>query len=377
MPLAVAGNAPQVAKQHRDHRFPRSQHQGWILHGQGLQHHRGKELAERGVLTFQQPHVPQRIQRAATSSANFTSSRRSLGSDVPARLGELTSKRPARYSIQPGHHLLAMGVQKAQSTFSISVKRWLLSRLTPRHTCSTLCRSRRASRISPSLGWNSAPASSRWSQCKTSTRRRTVPIFVSAKMGLSLADGVSAPGWAPHAHHRGRVGPGNSRQDHAHQPHEQLVLGVRPGKGLGQPGQHFDAVVGIAKLDLPQELRTVRVLLHWLRASAGYVEPLHGQGKTRLADDKMLPRQNRELRRIVAAEIERIGGPRQLFHAQLFPQAMQLGMGPRNVQIPRHRPHARAAAQDHRLVVGQRPSPALLRFDALSDQVGHGGKGKG
>ena len=75
---------------------------------------------------------------------------------------------------------------------------------------------------------------------------------------------------------------------------------------------------------------------------------------------------------LLAAEEERIvgvGQPRDLQPAAVPEQA---GVAARDLVVPGHGPNAAQPAQHDRLPFRQRPPPALLSFDALGNQVGHG-----
>ena len=79
----------------------------------------------------------------------------------------------------------------------------------------------------------------------------------------------------------------------------------------------------------------------------------------------------------LAAEEDRVAGLGQPGDLQPAAVPEQLGVAARDVVVPRHGPDAAQPAQHDRLAFRQRPPPALLSFNALGDQVGHGRKGLG
>ncbi len=94
---------------------------------------------------------------AATSSVNFTSSRRSVGSEERVTPGPLDVEPPGHVKPPARTALPNTGVQKAQSKVSLSVNESGLAVSAPRQTCNTLCRCRSDSRIKPWLGRKSVP----------------------------------------------------------------------------------------------------------------------------------------------------------------------------------------------------------------------------
>ena len=121
---------------------------------------------------FQQPHLPQRTEHGGHQLGEL---------HVLAQIGRIGRGRqadpldvePPGHVEPPARHALpSTGVQKAQSKVSLAVNDSGLLVSAPRHTCSTLCRCRSDSRISPWLGRKSLPMASRWSQCRIRTGGR-------------------------------------------------------------------------------------------------------------------------------------------------------------------------------------------------------------
>ena len=168
-----------------------------------------------------------------------------------------------------------------------------------------------------------------------------------------------------------------SGHEHAHQSDAQLVRPRRPRDDVGKPAEDLDSVVGVAEADLLQVLRAERLLLDGLRGVVGHVDLLVGQRERRRTDHKMLAGADRESRRLLAAEVDRVARAGQLGDFQVPAAPDQLGVLSRDVLVPRDGPDAGRAAQHDALAVGQRPPPTLLCFFALGNQVGHRGEGSG
>jgi hypothetical protein len=131
-------------------------------------------------------------------------------------------------------------------------------------------------------------------------------------------------------------------------------------------------MVRIAKLDLFQVLRAERLLLHGSGHVGRDAHLLIGQGERRLPDDEMFARGESAPLDFTAEEKNRVVGIGQPRDLQFCSIPKQSGMSPRDLMVPRHGPNAADAPQDDFLSLRQRPPPALLSFDSLGDEVGHG-----
>ena len=249
---------------------------------------------------------------AATNSVNFTSSRRSVGIGGGRQAGPLDVEPPGHVEPPAPARLAQHG--RAEGPIEGVAGGERFAARPPRRRARRAARSAAAatdSRIRPWLGRKSPVMASRWSQCSTrgagradegrgraargEGRRGSSSSFSTPLLVFSASFDVFACLFLRlDRHDRRRIGPRHARQQHAHQPHEKLLIAGGPGNHVGQPAEHLDAVVGIAELDLLEVLRAERLLLQRAGRVDAHVHLLIGQREGGLPDDEVLAGRQRD-----------------------------------------------------------------------------------